>query len=138
MNAATIRAEALRFLRSSAAGLVATAFDIGTLTLLVSIAHTSPRIASIPALLMGNIAMYFGQKYFAFRSHADAKREVPLFILVQGIGFALNIGLYDFVIRTVSVAASYYVVARLVTSNVIYCAYSYPLWHLVFKKRSAE
>ena len=69
--------------------------DLATLSALVSFGGVSPRVASVPALLLGNIVMFFAQKHFAFRSRGRARGEAARFILVQLGGFALNAALYD-------------------------------------------
>jgi putative flippase GtrA len=123
-----------RLVRSAGAGAVATLVDLGVLTALVSLAGVSPRAASVPALVLGAIVMFFGQKRFAFRSRSGPTgREALLFTLVQIGGLVLTALLYEIVMRTVPGATRYYVPARLVTTNVVWLAYSFPLWHLVFK-----
>jgi len=127
-----------RLVRSAGAGAIATLIDLGTLSALVALAGVSPRAASVPALVMGAIAMFFGQKHLAFRARrGDSKREAVLFALVQIGGLAVNAILYELVMRAVPASARHYVAVRLVTTNVVWLAYSFPLWHLVFKP-SAE
>jgi putative flippase GtrA len=123
-----------RLVRSAGAGAVATVVDLGSLTALVSIAGLSPRAASVPALVLGGIVMFFGQKHWAFRSHAGRTgREAVLFALVQIGGLVLTALLFEFVMRVAPAATRYYVIVRLVTTNVVWVGYSFPLWHLVFK-----
>jgi putative flippase GtrA len=123
-----------RFIRSAGAGAVASVVDLVTLTALVSLAGLSPRAASVPALVLGGVVMFFGQKHWAFRSHAGRTgREAVLFALVQIGGLVLTAILYELVMRTVPGATRYYIAVRLVTTNVVWVGYSFPLWHLVFK-----
>jgi len=123
-----------RFIRSAGAGAVASVVDLVTLTALVSLAGLSPRVASVPALVLGGVVMFFGQKHWAFRSHAGRTgREAVLFALVQIGGLVLTAILYELVMRTVPGATRYYIAVRLVTTNVVWVGYSFPLWHLVFK-----
>jgi putative flippase GtrA len=130
----SIAALLARFVRSAGAGAVASVADLVTLTALVSFAGSSPRAASVPALVVGGVVMFFGQKYWAFRSHAGRTgREAVLFGLVQIGGLVLTAILYELVMRTVPGATRYYIAVRLVTTNVVWVAYSFPLWHLVFK-----
>src|SRR5882724_5911297 len=80
-----------RLVRSAGAGAVATLVDLGSLGALVALVGVSPRGASVPALVMGAIAMFFGQKHFAFRARqGDARREAVYFALVQIGGLAVN------------------------------------------------
>jgi putative flippase GtrA len=126
-----------RFARSAGAGALASVVDLVTLTALVSWAGLSPRAASVPALVVGAIVMFFGQKHWAFRSQPGRTgREAALFALVQIGGLALTAILYELVMRTVPGVTRYYVAARLVTTNVVWVGYSFPLWHLVFKPSS--
>jgi putative flippase GtrA len=127
----------LRLARSGFAGAFATATDLGTLTMLVSGLGISPRIANVPALVMGSIVMFFGQKHFAFRRGGGRlDREIAAFAVVQIIGLGLGAALFDLGLR-IPGAARFYVVVRLVTSNLVWLLYSFPLWHFVFKKSLA-
>ena len=129
-----LRALVARLVRSAGAGAVAALVDLGALTTLVSLVGLSPRAASVPSLVLGGIVMFFGQKRFAFRSRGGRTgREALLFSLVQIGALVLTAILYEVVMRTVPGAGRFYVVVRLVTTNVVWLAYSFPLWHLVFK-----
>lgn len=123
----------VRFVRSAGAGTMASLVDLGTLCALVSLGGASPRVASVPALLLGNIVMFFAQKHLAFRSRGSARNEASRFILVQLGGIALNAALFELVMRAVPSATPYYAAVRILTTNAVWLAYSYPLWHLVFK-----
>jgi putative flippase GtrA len=121
------------------AGLVSTFVDIALLMGLTELAGTSPRIASVPALVVSGLVMFFGQKYFAFQgSGAPRARELVEFTLVQAGGLVITGFLYDTVLRLVPSLSEHYVVVRLVTTNVVWLAYSFPLWHLVFRRRPAK
>lgn len=131
----SVRDVALRLVRSGAAGLVSTIVDLTSLTILVEGLHVSTRAANVPALVLGAITMFVGQKYFAFRTLGDVRREIFLFALVQAVGFALNAWIFDFAIRSSALAARYYLITRMATGNVVWLGYSFPMWHLVFKRR---
>ena len=127
-----------RLLRSGGAGALAAGTDLATLTLLVQLAGVSPRAASVPALALGAIVMFFGQKYLAFQSSGKPRlRELLLFTLVQLGGFALTALLFDLLLRLVPLAAQHYVVSRMIVTNAVWLAYSFPLWHFVFRKPSS-
>src|SRR4030095_9318688 len=99
-----------RLTRSAGAGAVAAVVDLATLTVLVSGAGLSPRVASIPALLLGGIVMFFGQKRFAFRLRdTTSGREAVLFSIVQIGGLVLTGLLYELAMRAAPGAARYYV-----------------------------
>jgi putative flippase GtrA len=128
----------LRLLRSGGAGALAAGTDLATLTVLVQLFGVSPRAASVPALTLGTIVMFFGQRYLAFRSRGKPNlRELLLFALVQLGGFVLTAWLFDLLLRLVPPAAVHYVVSRMIVTNVVWLAYSFPLWHFVFRKPSS-
>jgi putative flippase GtrA len=128
-----------RLLRSALAGGLATIVDLGVLTGLVSLAGWTARAASAPALIVGGVAAFITQKYFAFKATGGSVvRQATQFALVQ-IGSAVLSGvLYDVVLRSVPSLTSAYVVVRLVTSNLVWLGFSYPLWHFVFRRPPAN
>jgi putative flippase GtrA len=129
-----IPALAARLLRSAGAGAAATLVDLAFLTGLVSLAGVSPRAASVPALVLGNVVTFFGQKYFAFHAEgAHAASQALSFVLVEGGGFVLNLALFELILRSIPAAMSHYALARLLTTNSVWLVYSFPLWHLVFR-----
>jgi putative flippase GtrA len=133
--ATRVKAIALRLLRSAGAGAVSTAVDLSALTLLIEVAKWTPRTANVPALVLGGITMFIGQKYFAFRAHGDVKKEIALFVLVQAGALLLNGFLFDTAMR-LPLFAHYYLFVRMAVGNVVWLGYSFPLWHLVFKQRA--
>ena len=130
-----VRDVLMRLVRSAGAGAVSTAVDLSSITLLVEVFHVSTRAANVPALTLGAITMFVGQKCFAFRAAGDVRREILLFAVVQLGGFAINAYLFDLAMRTSVLAARYYIITRMATGNVVWLGYSFPLWHLVFKRR---
>lgn len=126
-----------RLARSAGAGAVATVVDLASITILVEVLHVSKRAANVPALTLGAITMFVGQKYFAFRAAGDVKKEIAFFTAVQVGGFALNAFIFDVAIRSSVLAAKYYLVTRMAVGNVVWLGYSFPMWHLVFKPRDA-
>jgi putative flippase GtrA len=133
-NVKGIGALLARLVRSAGAGALASGVDLASLTALVSLAGLSPRAASVPALVLGCIVMFYGQKLWAFRAHGSRiGREALLFSLVQIGGLVLTALLYELAMRTTPLAAQHYVVVRLITTNLVWIGYSFPLWHLVFK-----
>jgi putative flippase GtrA len=133
-----IPAVAARLLRSAGAGAVATLVDLAFLAGLVSLAGVSPRAASVPALVLGNLATFFGQKYFAFQAkRAHIAGQAVSFAVVEGGGFLLNALLFELALRRLPAAALHYALTRLVTTNAVWLLYSFPLWHLVFRPDAA-
>jgi putative flippase GtrA len=109
-----------------------------TLAMLVNVAHVSPRVASIPALVLSSVVMFFGQKYLAFEGRGKPTgREMLLFALVQLGGLGLTAVLYDVAVRSAPFLLEHYVVARIAVTNLVWLGYSFPLWHFVFPRRQA-
>jgi putative flippase GtrA len=134
----TIAGRVLELLRAGAAGIVATAVDVGTLAILVSVLHVNARAASIPALVAGGIANFVGNRHFAFRAkHGDLAKQALGYTAVEIVALALNGVLYDLVLRSTPVATHAYWLVRLVTSHVVFLVWSFPLWRLVFAQRRA-
>jgi putative flippase GtrA len=129
----TLARRVAELLRAGAAGIVATAIDIGTLALLVSELHWDARAANLPALLAGGVANFIGNRHFAFRAGAGniAKQAVG-YTVVEVVALLLSGALYDLVLRSVPVMAHVYWAVRLVTSHVVFLAWSFPLWRRVF------
>jgi len=123
----------LELLRAGAAGIAATAVDVGVLALLVSVLHWDPRAASIPALLAGGVANFLGNRHFAFRARSGSlARQAVGYTVVELVALALNGVLYDAVLRAAPALAPGYWAVRLVTSHLVFLAWSYPLWRRVF------
>jgi putative flippase GtrA len=135
VRALRVKAEALqRLLRSGAAGLAATAADLATLALLVSGAGWSPRAANVPALLVGGVVNFVGNRRYAFHAReGNAAVQALGFTVVEGVALVLNGVLYDFVLRVAPGVAAVYWLVRIFTTNLIFLAWSFPLWHLVFR-----
>ncbi len=135
MRAFDLKLEQLkRLLRSGAAGLAATAADLATLWLLVAVAGWGPREANVPALLVGGVVNFIGNRVYAFHArHGNAAVQALGYTAVEGVALVLNGVLYDFVLREAPGVAAVYWLVRLVTTNLIFLLWSYPLWHLVFR-----
>jgi len=125
--------ELFQALRAGAAGILATAVDLGVLAVLVSWLHVNPRLASIPALLSGGLANFLGNRHFAFRAREGSLvKQAAAYTLVEALGLAYAGFLYDGALRLVPHAASLYWAVRLVTSHIVFLTWSYPLWRKVF------
>jgi putative flippase GtrA len=128
----------LQLVRAGAAGLVATAVDLVTLAVLVSVFHVDARLASLPALVAGGVANFVGNRHFAFRAReGSVARQAVGYAAVEIVALALNGALYDFVLRSVPGAVHAYWAVRLVTSHAVFLGWSYPLWRRVFAVRQA-
>jgi len=125
----------LRVVRALLAGGAATLADLAVLAFLVSVVKLDPRVASIPALVAGGIVSFVGNRHFAFRAtRGSLARQAVLYTIVEIAALAANGILFDVVMRLLPPAFAWaYVPVRLVTSHVVFLAWSYPLWRLVFR-----
>jgi putative flippase GtrA len=139
--ATTARRDPLRILRALLAGGAATLADVAVLALLVSVVGVDPRVASIPALIVGGIVNFVGNRHFAFRAaEGSLARQAVLYAVVELAALGANGVLFDIVMRLLPSGLAWaYVPVRLVTSHLVFLAWSYPLWRLVFRvQRPAE
>ena len=123
-----------QLLRAGVAGAAATGSDLAALAILVSVLHVDPRIANIPALVVGGVVNFVGNRYFAFRAqNGHVGKQAVGYTAVELVALALNGLLYDQVLRRAPESAHLYWVVRLVTSHVVFLCWSYPLWRRVFR-----
>ncbi len=128
--------KALQLLRAGIAGIGATAADIATLALLVSVLHVDAQLASVPALVVGGVVNFVGNRHFAFRAQAGhVGKQAAGYTAVELVALALNGLLYDTVLRLVPGARALYWLVRLATSHAVFLGWSYPLWGRVFRVR---
>lgn len=139
MTARTRAVELFRLLRAALAGGAATLADVGVLTFLVAALRVAPAAANVPALLVGGVVNFFGNRHFAFRAQGgDVRRQALLYTAVEVVALALNGALYAGAIGLAGArATSLFWVVRLVTSHVVFLGWSYPLWRWVFRAPQA-
>ena len=124
----------LRVLRALLAGAAATLVDLGVLALLVSVLGVSARAANVPALVAGGVVSFFGNRHFAVRAaRAPVGRQALLYTAVELAALALNGLLFELAMRALANHPELYGLVRLATSHVVFLAWSYPLWRLVFR-----
>ena len=117
--------------RSAAVGAAASIADLFSLFLLVEWIGLGPTTANLPALLLGLVIQYFGNKFFAFRDHRrDHLRQGGLFLIVEIGAFALSAALFHGLVVLIGIP---YLLARIVASAIIYLGFSYPLWRRIFR-----
>jgi len=127
----TERSKLQQFIRSIAVGGVATAADLVAIVLLVEGLGVSPLAGNLPALVLGLAVQFFGNKYFAFGDRSRRwVRQGSAFLAVEVGALALNAIAFHI---AVSLFAAPYLAARLLCSLLVYVAYSFPLWRLVFQ-----
>ncbi|HEY8042498.1 MAG TPA: GtrA family protein [Polyangiaceae bacterium] len=123
-----------QLLRAGVAGMAATGADLATLALLVSVFHGNARLASLPALVVGGVVNFLGNRHFAFRARdGHLGKQAAGYTVVEIVALALNGFLYDTVLRLVPGATHVYWLVRLATSHAVFLGWSYPLWRKVFR-----
>ena len=116
--------------RSAGVGAIATAIDLAALALLVSGFGLDPRVASIPALSLGIVAQFFGNKLFAFEDKSKAwARQGALFLGVEALGFIANLALFHLMVTYTPLP---YLLVRVLTTAVVYFGICLPLWSRIF------
>lgn len=124
----------IRFLRAVVAGSAATLADLAVLAILVSGLHLDPRAANVPALLAGGVVNFLGNRHFAFRAaQGSLVKQAVGYGVVELVALGLNGVLFDLAMQMLHGHASWYAPVRLVTSHLVFLAWSYPLWRLVFR-----
>lgn len=117
--------------------MIATGVDLLTLALLVEVGHWTPRAASPPALILGGIVNFIGNRDYVFRAQAGSIPKQALgYVAVELVALALNGIAYDTVLRAIPRATHVFWLVRLATTNLVFLAWSYPLWRKVFRIRS--
>jgi putative flippase GtrA len=131
-------ARSLELLRAGLAGAVATAADEATLVLLVAAFHVDPRAANAPALVVGGVANFVGNRRFAFRDgrHESVAAQAAGYAIVELVALALNGLLFDRALTLFGPHAPPYWAVRLATSHLVFLVWSYPLWRRVFAPRT--
>src|SRR6185437_7528150 len=87
------------FARSALTGGLATLVDLGVIAFAVGVLGVSPAVANVPALLLGAVVQFFGNRCFAFKARSGALgRQAGLFVLTEAVTMALNGALYHVVV----------------------------------------
>lgn len=128
----TLFARLLVLFKSSAVGLVATALDLGTTTLLVRVFDFTKQQANIPGLIPGVAAMFIGNKYFAFEDKSkNVLKQGLTFAVIEAVGVGLNVLFFHLIVTWFDWHEA---IARIVGTNITYLGFSFPMWNwLVFK-----
>jgi putative flippase GtrA len=125
----------MRLVRSGGAGTLATVADMGSLWILVKGFGIDPVPARVPALIVGSIVMFLGNKYFVFnqRSAQTLAREAIHFTIVQVVGIAVTYVVFKALLGLSPSFEPHYILVGLVANNFVWLAYFFPLWHFVFR-----
>lgn len=109
------------------------AFAVGVLGL-------SPKVANVPALLVGAAIQFIGSRHFAFREAraGSLKKQALLFAATEIVALVLNAALYHAVASAWPLTTATAVIARAVTTNIVFIGWSYPAWRRVFRAPAAD
>jgi putative flippase GtrA len=122
------------FARSLITGGAATLVDLAVIAFAVGILETSPKAANLPALFVGAAVQFFGNRHFAFRAASGPlKRQTVLFLATEAVAMTLNAALYHGVATFLPLTKPGAVVARMITTNLVFVLFSYPAWKRVFQ-----
>jgi len=118
-------------LRSLLVGSFATLFDLGALSLLVYGLGVDPRLASLPALTLGIVLQFVGNKLFAFQDRRPNWGKQGLqFLAVEALGVCCNLGLFHL---AVSLTALPIIALRMAVTSAVYFGICLPLWGKIFR-----
>ncbi len=121
------------FARSALTGGAATLADLAVIAFATAVLHLDPRAANLPALLVGAVVQFFGNRHFAFRSgKGRVGRQALLFAASELVTMGLNAALYDAVATRWTLTPLSAVLARAITTNLVFLLWSYPVWKRVF------
>lgn len=126
-------ARILTFARSLLAGAAATFADMAVLALAVGALGLSARLANLPALLVGAIVQFFGNRHFAFRATAGRlDRQLGWFAATELVALALNGLLFELVASRITLTATLAVGLRALIGFAVFICWSHPLWRRIF------
>ena len=128
-----------RFLRNCVTGGVATGVYYAVYLPLHLWAHLSQSLADNTGLLVGAAVQFVGARYFVFKArHGKLHRQLAGFVLAELATLLMNV-LMLWLGRTLlpeGIAHSHFLV--LATSFAVFAGFSYPVWHLVFRRPKEE
>jgi len=122
------------FARSALTGGAATLVDLAVIALAVGVLGVPAASANVPALLAGAVVQFLGNRHFAFRAGSgDVRRQAALFAATEAVTLLLNGALYHAVVTRVALGVGGAVIARAITTNVVFLLWSYPVWSRIFR-----
>jgi putative flippase GtrA len=124
------RERVMRFVRALMVGGVATGADFVTLTVLIRVFAVRPEIARAPALLMGAIVQFVGNRIFTFRAtQGSLARHAKLFLAFEASAYVVNLLLYRYLVHSITILPPE--VTSFIGTFLVFAAYSYPVRRLV-------
>lgn len=122
--------------KSVATGGAATVADMISLVFLVEIAGLSPPVASLPALFVGALVQFLGNRHFVFAARGHERGSLPrqavLFALAEGATLTLNALVFYLLSSMLGVP---YPIARAAGTFLVFAGFSYPIWRRIFVGR---
>ena len=99
-----------------------------------SVVPALAEVPNVPALVVGGVANFVGNRHFAFRARGGSLTRHALgYTAVEVVALVLNGVLYDLALRVFPGALHLYWLVRIVTSHLVFLCWSYPLWRKVFR-----
>jgi putative flippase GtrA len=128
-----VRARAFRFSRALIVGGVATACDFTVLTTLVRIAGVDPAWARAPALAVGGLIQFLGNRSFTFRAQAGRmSRQARLFLLFESVTLGMNWLLYEGLLKLLPQVAPE--LLSFLGTFIVFIGFNYPMRkNVIFK-----
>lgn len=121
--------------KSAVVGLLATLADMALIALMVHGLAVAPAIANVPALTLGLLIQFWGNKRYAFQDKSPlSTRQTGAFLAVELVAFALNAVFFHILAVGFEVTP---LLARAVASAFVYFAFSYRLWQIIFRQPAA-
>jgi len=115
--------------RSTIVGIVATILDYTILEICVRGLGATPLIGKIPALTVGTLTQFFGNRHYGFRAQSGKlHRQLPLFLLVEASAFLVTLEVFHLLVKW-GVPLE---IANGLSGTIVYFGVSYPIWHWVF------
>lgn len=137
-KAASLSSRLATFARSALTGGAATLADLAVIAFAVGVLRVPAAAANVPALFAGAVVQFLGNRHFAFRATSgDVRRQAVLFVLSEAVTMLLNGALYHVVVTQMTLGPMGAVVARAITTNVVFVLWSYPVWSRIFKPAMA-
>lgn len=95
----------------------------------------SQTVADNIGLIVGAVAQFVGCRYFVFRARAGSlPKQAAGFALVEAITLLLNILVLWALRALLPAAIGEHDLLALGSTFLVFAVFSYPVWHLVFKR----
>lgn len=120
------------FVKSLLAGAAATLTDFGVFVLLHNALNVVAIWATVPALIAGGVVNFIGNRRYAFHAHrGKLTKQAQRFTVVTLIALGLNFLIFWGAEKLVPTWPAW--LLRLIIGNVVYLAWSYPMFKVVFR-----